>query len=531
MHIVVSKQDTVVQSLTLSTDVVEIGSDPDVQVYLPDGRIAPHQASLLSVEGGWVVEPVDRRHALILNAEVAEERAPIKNGAEIRLGDFALKIYIDMDEDAPPVKSAVTEEVAKLREHALPHGSVTRKEKEITLAPDARGRAADFALRLHECIDFTGLLNKSAGALLKVFDARMVWIGVRRQGYGELEFIAGERKDGKTVGDPPGLPTFRYRCLEHDQFIVVPRADERETESTLAIPLITSRGRLGMIYIDSPAGARPYGTPHLDELTMYGALIGRQLEAIVAEQVHLQEAVNSGELAFVREVQARMDPTTVPQWDELQLAVYCKPGLKRAGDVFDVMRLPNGLASFLVAHAEASSTRTALAMAEVRAAFRMAAMHADPPHIFLRALNWLLRADRDAGRLHCAAVVMNPKSGACEYATAGDIGAIVVDHSGEPRVLADPAVEALGQGQEYNRLARSERLAPKETLVFYTAGCWNVTDPNGNRLGVGPLTGALCDGFGQPAAGALDELLSDLGAFFKKGRQPDDITMLFVHRI
>ena len=531
MHIVVSKHDTVVQSLTLTADVIEIGSDPNAQVYLPDGRIAPHQADLLAVERGWVVEPLDRRHALILNAEVAEERMPIKNGAEIRLGDFALKIYIDTDENAPPVKSAVTEEVAKLREHALPHGSATRKEEEITLQPTARARAADFALQLHQCIDFARLLNVSASVLLRMFDARMVWIGVRRQGYGELEFVAGERRDGKAVGDPPCLPTFRYRCLERDQFIVVPHTDERETESTLAIPLITGRGCLGMVYIDSAAGAGSYGNAHLDELMMYGALIARQLEAIVTKQVHHQEAVDAGELAFVREVQARMDPTTVPHWDQLQLAVHCKPGLKRAGDLFDVMRLPNGLASFLVAHAEASSTRTALAMAEVRAAFRMAAMHADPPHIFLRALSWLLHADRDPSRLHCATTVMNPKTGACEYATAGDIGAIIVDPSGEPRVLADPTVEALGHGQEHNQPARTERLAPKETLVFYTAGCWNVTDPNGNQLGVGPLTGALCDGFGQPAAAALDELLSDLGAFFKKGRQPDDITILFVHRV
>lgn len=531
MHIIVSKHDSVVNSYTFDTEVVGIGSDPDAQVYLPDGRIAPHQADLRVVEDGWVVEPLDPNHALILNATVAEERTPLKNGDEIRLADFALKIFLDTEAEAPPVKSPVTEEITKLRQHPLPAGNITRKEEPITLEPAARARIAEFALRLHRCVDFAGLLSVSVDMLLKTFDARMVWMGGRRRTYGELEFIDGKRKDGKSIGDPPNLSTFLYQCLERNQCIVVPQTEEPETESALAIPLISNRGGLGLIYIDSPAVAPPYGNPQLDELVMYGVLIVHRLEAIVTEHAQQQQVVAVGELSFVREVQARMDPTTVPQWEQLQLAAYCKPGLERTGDVYDVMRLPNGLAAFFVGHARASGTRAALAMTEVRTAFRMAAMHADPPHILLRAINWILRADRDPCQLDCAAIVMNPKSGACEYATAGDIGAIIVDGSGEPRVLTDPGVKTLGHGHEYNQSARSERIASEETLVFYSPGCRSIMDRYGNHLGNGPLTGALCDGFGQSAAAALDELLTDLGAFFKEGQQPDDITLLFVHRI
>jgi serine phosphatase RsbU (regulator of sigma subunit) len=531
MQIVVSKHDSVVRSLTFQTDVIGVGSDPDAQVYLPDGRIAPHQADLRVVEGGWVVDPLDLQHALILNATVAETRTPLKSGDEIRLGDFALRIYLDTEADAAPVKTAITEELAKIRQHALPPGSMICKEEEITLLPAAKVRVSALALQLSPCRDLAGLLNVAANALLQAFDARTVWIGMRRQNYGALEFIGGMRQDGRTAADPPHLETFLYRCLEREQFIVVPRTEEKETTSAVAIPLMGRGGCVGLIYLDSPAGADPYDRPHLDELMMHGALITRQFEAIGAEQVRQQQAVDDAELAFVRAVQARMDPATVPQWDQLQLAAYCKPGLEGSGDILDVMRLPNGLASFLVAHAEASTTRTALAMAEVRTAFRMAAMHADPPHILVRALNWMLRADHDPCLLHCATLVMNPKTGACEYATAGHLGALIVDNTGEPRVLSDSAIKPLGHAGEYNLPARTERLGSNETLVFYTPGCRSATDSHDNQLGDGPLTDALCDGFGQPAAAALDEVLTDLGEFLKENRQRDDITILFVHRI
>jgi len=530
VQVVVSKRDSVIMSLSFETDVITIGSDPDAQVYLPDTRLAPQQAELRLSEGGWAVEPLDHQHALILNAGVAETRTPVKSGDQIHLGDFAVKVYIDSGQSAVPVKTAVTEEVAKLRRHALPPGSAIHKEDNIELTPTAQARVAEFALRLPECIDFDGLLNVSSRALEKAFGARLVWIGVRRKTHGELGFVGGKRQDGKAVVDPPHLDTWLYRCVEKNQFILVPRTAEKGTTSALIVPLTTGRGCLGVIYIDSPAGAAPYDKLHLDELRMCGVLIVRQVESVIAEHTRKQEAAVTGELAFIRGIQARMDPATLPHWDQLQLAVYCKPGLERTGDLFDVMRLPNGLASFLVANAEGSRTRAALAMAEIRAAFRMAAMHADPPHILMRALHWMLRADRDPCLLQCATIVVNPKTGSCEYATAGNIGAIIVGSTGELRVLANPTTKALGHDDEYDLPARSERITPGETLALYSPGCRSIIDANANRLGDGPLTGALCDGCGQSATAALEEVLTDLSAFFSEGYQPDDITMLLAHR-
>ena len=52
----------------------------------------------------------------------------------------------------------------------------------------------------------------------------------------------------------------------------------------------------------------------------------------------------------------------------------------------------------------------------------------------------------------------------------------------------------------------------------------------GSPLGEAKFVETLRDGFGRPAAAAVDELLSDLSAFLKKGRAPDDITLLLVHR-
>jgi serine phosphatase RsbU (regulator of sigma subunit) len=363
------------------------------------------------------------------------------------------------------------------------------------------------------------------------FDPRLAWFGARRQDYGRLEFMESSASEGaSTKAEPPHVETYCYRCLERTQFIVVPRTGDDLVQAVMAVPLVAQRGRLGLLYVDSKPEGIVYDLGHLDRLSLYAAMVATQWEALVEEQVHVQESIAAGEQSFVREVQARLDPTSVPQWDELQFAVYCKPGFDRAGDVYDVMRMPNGLATFFVAHVDAAATRTALALVEMRTAFRIAAMHADPPHILLREFNWLLHTESERCTAGAAAIVMNPRTGAAEYAVAGNVGAIAIDDCGEPRDLIDPAVPTLGATRDFAYASRPLRIMPDETIVLYSSGCLTATDPAGQPVGRHRLTEALCDGFGISASDALNNLLGDLGPFFKDGRQSDDITFVFVHR-
>ena len=159
-----------------------------------------------------------------------------------------------------------------------------------------------------------------------------------------------------------------------------------------------------------------------------------------------------------------------------------------------------------------------------------AALHADPPHVLLREMNWLLGDDRTPCTATGCAIVINPKTGAAEYATAGSVGAVVVDDCGEPRQLTEAGIPDLGSLRNYAYASKPLRIQAEETLVLYTPGAFAVRNEEGQALGQGRLTEALCDGFGIPASDALNNLLADLSGHFKQGRQPDDITFVFMHR-
>ena len=256
-----------------------------------------------------------------------------------------------------------------------------------------------------------------------------------------------------------------------------------------------------------------------------------QLEAIIHELLDHRAKLAADELTLLHQIQAQLDLRSVPQWPELQIAAYAKPGLKEAGDVYDIMRLPNGLAAVMIGRIHASTARAALAMAEVRSAFRIAGLHADPPHIQLKALNWLLYDEKEPCVLDVAILVTNPKTGAAEFCTGGAIGAVVIDPRGNSRSLVDAERPAVGTTKGYEYASSSERLRVGETLALFSPGCCTTENIEGEPIGAERFQDALCDGFGQSASVALDDLVSDQAAFLKNGRPPADITILLVRRV
>ncbi|MEK7756996.1 MAG: SpoIIE family protein phosphatase, partial [Planctomycetota bacterium] len=126
--------------------------------------------------------------------------------------------------------------------------------------------------------------------------------------------------------------------------------------------------------------------------------------------------------------------------------------------------------------------------------------------------------------------LVNPKSGAAEVASAGKIGVLIIDAKGAPRKVVSTQTPAVGTTKNHEYTGGSIRIQEGETLALFTRGWTTVCNDVGKALGEGKFLETLCDGFGQPAAAVISDLITDLTAFLKKGRTPDDITLLVVHR-
>jgi len=520
-------------------ETIYFGSDPACHVYLPDLRVADRHFVLRKrAKDEWALEPLDiaedspaRRTAIFVNARDLADDQIIRHNDEIVIARFRLAIFLDSATANAPKASAM-EYAAKIRAHPLPSGTIVHNQAigEVRLRQGDAHRIAAFAFAIHDCIDLAGFMSTCVREVQHLFEAQRVWLAARRKGYGRFEFIEAVKSGAKNCDEPPLLETYSYRCAERGQLICTQQTNENDTESAMCVPLQTNRATYGMLYLDNRADAGPYGEDELGFLSILSEMISRQLELIITDMVKRHEAIAAGELSFMRELQANMDPTMVPQWDGLQLAVYCKPGLDGAGDLCDVMGLPNGLAAFFCGHMTGAATTAALALAQSRAAFRIGGLHADAPHIVLRAMNWMIHDPKKPCGLSVIIVVMNPNTGAMQYASGGAIGAVVVNASGQMRSLMQPKMPAVGAQREFGYQSGSGRLENGETMFLFTPGCLALTDRTGGRLNQRELLDAMSDSFGQGASTALNDMLSDLKTYFRDGRQPDDISIMVIHR-
>lgn len=511
---------------------VSVGSHSENLVQLPDIGIAPFYASLDIVDDKWMFKPSVRDGLATQDGRPVTEPIEIKDGDVIVITYFSLKFTIDPDVEVDDLSVApASGELAKIRQFPVPpRTEIKKQDLDVSLTPTRQGTLAQFVFSLRTVNDLPALLETTLRFLRTEYAARLAWVGVRRNTTGPLEFMDGLSEAGPHHANPPKFETFEYRCVDRHQFLSIPRTGDDDTQSVLAIPIMSAKGAIGLIYVDSRKHTRVYDAADLGFLSITARVLAPLLESIFDQKGPGRFSGAAPDLGLLRQIQAALDPRNVPEWSTLQVAAFSKSGTENAGDLYDIMRLPNGLAAVIVGRVTADLVRTAAALPQIQGAFRLAGLHADPPRTQLKALNWMLQSDSSPCRLDAAIVLINPKTGVAELSTAGAIGALLITVDGEGKKLAVPTSPAVGTTRSFEYAGVPIRMKTGDTLALYTPGWTRARSEAGATLTDEKMVESLCDGFNHPASAAMEELVADLSPYIKKGTLPDDITLLLLYR-
>ncbi len=520
-----------VRELEFRRPPVTVGSHSENLVQLPDIAIAPHYATIDIVNDKWTFKPTLRDDLARLNNKPIADAVELSDGDVIDITYFSMRFILDTELEVEIPGTGTSDQLARIRQFPLPPRSeVRRPDADLSLNVTRQKALAEFATALRDENEIAAVLETTVRFLLTQFGARVAWIGIRRGTEGPLEFMDGLTDDARYIGQPPKFETFEYRCLVRHQFIGIPRTGDAETQSVLALPILSTKGAMGLVYVDSRKHTRVYDGADLGFLTAISRLLAPVLDVVLKRNVKARNEPSSERLAVVKEIQVRLDPRGVHEWPGLQFTAFTRSGVGSVSDMYDVMRLPNGLAALLIARVQADPVHAGATLPQIRGAFRMAGLHADPPRTILKALNWMLHDETHPVRLDAAILIANPRTGVAELSAGGEVGLIQVSAKGDHRRLSDLKAPPVASTKNYEYGASTIRMKPGETLAFYTPGCTRACNEAGEVLGEVRLVEALIDGFNRPALTAMEELLRDLGGFFKNGTLPDDITLMLLHR-
>ena len=540
MRLIVLERSTQLAEIVCRDEAVYIGSDERCEVCLPDPQVAAQLGVIYAEDDNvWVFEQVAQAGQVQLNGAPVTEKVRLKVGDQIKIQDYIIRAESKPQQPVkatpPPLTAKRTslDRMARFVQYRLPPGTVIKRlTDEVTIGAEQMAKVGRTNVLLGQCATVEELMEVGLKGLIESFGAHRAWMGVRRLSYGPLEYVEGRFSTGQTADLPTIGENLKPRVLDRDQFVLLPYGDDSDPAPALVGPLMGTDGSLGMVFVDAGDSDRRYDTHDLDFFVLLLNTTAAQLEAIFAQIAKNRAAMLEGEVTVAHAIQTRLTPRKLPQWDELQCGAFREMGRERTSDIYDLVRLSNQMALLMIVHTSASGPVPSMLMAQAQAAFRVAAMHLDAPHTYLRSLNNLVYDGTQDHLLDCFVGVIEPPTGNIRYARAGRMGAYIISNRGEARMLGTPQPTpsvAATKDPEYSLCP--EKLKPSETLVLFTPGVITAHNSKGEVFGETRFVNILRDGFGQQASGMLREMLSDLKQFTEAGTQPDDITVILAHRL
>jgi len=541
MRVLILERGQLMSNYECRTGPIRIGSASDNHVHITDIKISPHQATIDSDNAGaWWLTVNDLMRPTIVNRSIVKDRVQLHQRDEIEMGPFTLRVFVDPEVDITQSASVSGEawhqrmvNVTRSHHESLPLGTILAKhDKPVTLARELLEQFSLLGMRLERLGTAQEVMTPMLRALLRAFNGKRAWIGLRKATRGECTIQSALDHKGAVIARPATCALMQARCLDQGQYLCVPRIGHDGLGSAMGAPLVYESTHIGMVYVENDAADAEYNEETLDQFSALACCVAMPIGDVMRRAAIARQTVLNHEVAVAREVQDAVTPHALPNWDSLQVAAYRHPGSQLACDFYDVVQLKDKSASMLVARVTAQGAQLPRCLGEIRAAFRMSAVHSDGPAVFMRALNWLLFSGDNTRYIDAVAVHLDADGKVGSYCIAGQrvlLGRMHAD-GGCDRLEA-PTAPAIGQVRQVHFEPHTFCLEQCETVVVATDGANAAMNASGERFGVEAMHDSLCDSVGNTPGQVLHEFDEDLKEFLANGgKAGEDITVLLARR-
>ena len=283
-----------------------------------------------------------------------------------------------------------------------------------------------------------------------------------------------------------------------------------------------------------------------NELAVLATTLGRMTGMITTQQAKLLQLLHEvsaaaeskaklaglqQELEIARKMQLAILPRMAPDRPELTLAAAMFPAKEIGGDFYDYFMLDEDRMAIVVADVSGKGVAAAFFMAISRTLLKSTAKFLQNPQECITKLNDLLCIDNDQMMFVTVFYgILDLTSGRFQFVNAGHNPPVLIRHGGVPEFFPRSPSMVLAVMEDATFPSEEVFVTPGDTLVFYTDGVTEATDPNGELFGDSRLLHSL----GQidqitSVSEVIDRLLDDVHAFERGTPQADDITCVVVN--
>ena len=220
---------------------------------------------------------------------------------------------------------------------------------------------------------------------------------------------------------------------------------------------------------------------------------------------------------------------SVPFAEGISYSARCRQLRALGGDCYDFIPLAHNRRAFAIGDASGKSLPAALMIANVQSSLRTAALFAgEYPGAVLGAVNRQLHTSSLADRFATLFYgVYDPSTRLLRYASAGHCRLIVIRQDGSLTWL-DGTGFPLGLFTESIYEENTLRLCPGDTVIAYTDGVIEATNPLGVEWGVDGIKKAAVENKARRAEEVVDAIFESLDQY-SQGQLTDDATVAVMH--
>jgi len=511
---------------------VVLGRSTQATVPVADASLSRLHARFFERDGAWYVEDLGSKNATLLNGRVLSGPTPVRPRDTVRMAGTRVEVDTaasvtgpeEAGEDDEPL-TGIFKPVSTILE--LPEASAPRSLKLLNEVHRALARPITLDALAELILDSAfAHLSPEEGALF-----------LRREN-GELYRAKSRRLPGET-GDFVYSRRLIREVAEEGKAALVEDVSRDErfassesligfgVRSLLAAPLLDAEGSAGMIVLHSQAQVRKFKEEDLELLVSLASAATLRLRTIVLAEETAQRRLLDKELALAHDIQMGMLPKRFPERPEFELGAALRPARSVGGDLYDFLLVDDRL-WLLVGDVSGKGVGAALVMAMTRTLFHaVVPSQPDLPCVAAR-MNQELARDNDRAMFVTAFLAcLDVSTGRLEYLNAGHNPPYRVTRVGSLDSVTGARGLPLGVFEDQSYPTDRMTLGDGDTLVVYTDGVIEATDPRGEDFGAARFEHALVGLRAEASVPRLVEgALGILDAFVAGAPPADDVTLL-----
>jgi len=504
-------------------DGLRIGRADSSQIELPEPSISRQHASIESDGSGWALRDCRSQLGTRLNelALAPDVAAALHAGDLIAIGPWRFRVLplvpdiaaVETDADVGSPVNVVGQ-----------LGSLAEQRLELLLRCAGEVAAAADEQALADALAEHALLGSGYTR------AAVLWRGGDELVLRSLRPVASASETAfrfsrsliasAEAGEVARIDASADAALARDR-------SERPIRRALCAPLMLDGHAEAFLYLDSNRAPR---RGHTDAPTFVHALV--RLAALALANLRRldserERAMLAADIERAREVQRRLLPDDRAPIGGVGHALHLHPGRVVAGDIADVIALPDGSVAALLGDVSGAGFGAGLVMASVQSFLRAELAHHSDPARALGRLNRHLHAQASGGRFVTLWLgIFDASRRTCRFVDAGHGHALVLGRGRAAEPIHARGDIPLGIDADSEFSTETLTLAADEIVLLYSDGAIEQRAPDGTPFGRERLIDALRDADDPHAA--LERALRALATHAASTLPDDDMTLLAV---